>query len=41
MGSMSMDTESRMRAVARGMRGKRLLYQDLIGPAHTRQPQTI
>ena len=39
--SRPMDTESQMRAAVRGMRGKRLRYQDLIGPAWTRQPQMI
>ena len=39
--SRPLDTESRMRAVARGMRGKRLRYEDLIGPAQVRQPQMI
>ena len=39
--SPPMATESRMRAAARGMRGKRLRYEDLIGSARTRQPQMI
>ena len=33
-----LDTDAQMSAMAAGMSGKRLMYQDLIGPPHTRQP---
>ncbi|MCY4108220.1 MAG: IS1595 family transposase [Chloroflexi bacterium] len=36
-----LDTIEQMSAIARGMDGKRLRYEDLIGPAETRQPRMI
>lgn len=36
-----LDTEDQMTALVQGMDGKRLRYGDLIGPAHTRQPELL
>jgi transposase-like protein len=36
-----LDTADQMSAMARGVAGKRLTYQDLIGPASTRNPEIL
>ena len=36
-----LDTIDQMSAMARGMDGKRLRYEDLIGPRETRQPKML
>ena len=39
--SRPMDTAEQMDTMARGMDGKRLTYEDLMGPAGARQPSML